>query len=54
MTIIAYVFPKLQTANEVGRQMSKKFRLRRPFNKQHVKRSQILLKSARQHLYHTY
>ena len=54
MTIIAYVFPKLETAKEVGRQMSKKFRFRRPFNKQHVKRNQVLLKSARQRLYHTY
>ena len=34
--------------------MSKKSRFRRPFDKQHGKRPQTLLKSPRQHLYHIY
>ena len=34
--------------------MSKKTRCRRIFDKQHSKRSQTLLKSARKHLYHIY
>ena len=33
--------------------MAKKFRYRGPFDKQHSKRAQALLKSASQHLYHT-
>ena len=32
--------------------MSKKSRVREPFNKQYGKRAQALLKSASQHLYH--
>ena len=54
MTIIAYVFPKLQTAKYVVRQMSKKSCFRRPFDKQNGKWSQTLMKSVRQHLYHIY
>ena len=54
MTLIAYVFQKLQTVKDVVRQMSKKSRFRRPFNKRHGKRSQTLLKSKRQHLYQIY
>ena len=46
MTRIAYVCRKLHTAENVVRQKPKKFRFRRPFNKQHGKRSQTLLKSA--------
>ena len=53
MILIAYAFPKLRTAKKVVRQMSKKSRFRRPFDK-HGKRSQTLLKSERQHLYHFY
>ena len=44
MTIIAYPFPKLLAAKNVVGQMSKKSRCRRPFNKQHNKRSQTLFK----------
>ena len=54
MTLKAYAFRKLQTAKDVVTQMSEKSRFRRPFNKQHVKRSQTQLKSARQRLYHFY
>ena len=49
VTLIAYVFPNLQTEKDVVRKMSS---FTRPFEKQHSKRSQILLKSARQTLYH--
>ena len=33
ITLIAYVFPELQTANNMVRQISKKFKFRRPFDK---------------------
>ena len=45
LTIIAYVFPKLQTPKDVVRPMCKNSFFRRPFHKQHDKRSQTLLKS---------
>ena len=53
MKITACVFPKLQTAKDVVREVSKKSCFRRPSDKQHGKRSQTLLKSLRQQLYHT-
>ena len=52
MTIIAYLFLKLQTVKDIVRQMSKKSPFIRPFHKRHGKRSQTLLKSEGQHLYH--
>ena len=54
MTLIAYLFSKLQTAKHVVRQMSKKSRFSSLFNKQHATRSQTLLKSEDQHLSHIY
>ena len=36
MTLMAYVFSKLQAANDVVTQMSTKFRFRRPLEKRHV------------------
>ena len=39
MTLIAYVFPKLQNAKDVVKQISKKSRFRRPFDKQLGKQS---------------
>ena len=54
MTLIAYAFPKLQTAKNVVRQMSKGSRFGRPFIKRHGKWSKTLLKSARQQLYRVY
>ena len=54
MTLIVYVFPKLQTAKDVVRQMSKKPRFRKPFDSQRVKLSQKLVKSAWQHFYHIF
>ena len=46
MTLIAYVFPKLWTAEGVVRKTPKKPRFRTPFDSQHTKWSQTLLKSA--------
>ena len=46
MNLAAYVLTKLCTPKGVVRQMPKKTRFRRLYNKQHVKRSQTLLKSA--------
>ena len=54
MTLIADVFRKLQTTKDDVRQMSKKSRLRRLFNKRNGERSETLLKSAWQHLYFVY
>ena len=52
MTVIVYVFPKLQSAKEVVRQMSKMSRFRKPFDKRHSKWSQTLLKSAQLQFYY--
>ena len=52
MVLIADAFPKLGTSKVMVRIMSKKHHFRTPFNSQHVKGSQTLLKSARQHFYH--
>ena len=54
MTLIDYVFPKLDIAEDVVRQMFKKSRFRRPFNKRLDKRSHTLLKSEAQHLHNIY
>ena len=50
MTLIGDVFLKLRTPKNVVRSMSKKSRFRRPFEKQHGKLAQTLIKSERQHL----
>ena len=52
--LIADVFQKLCTPKYMVIQMSKKSCFRGPFNKEHGKRTQTLLKSKRQHLYHIY
>ena len=54
MTLIAYVFPKSQTPKHVVGQISKKPRFRTPFNSQHAKASQTLLKAARHHFYYIF
>ena len=54
MTLIAYVFWKLQTVKNVVREMPKKSSFRRTFDKQHGKRSQKLLKFEVQRFYHNY
>ena len=46
MTLIAYVFLKLQTVKDLVRPMSKKRPLRTPFDSQHVKGSQTPAKSV--------
>ena len=54
MTLIAYIFRKLQTVKDMVWEMSKKSRFRRPYNKQDGKRDQTLLKSQQKHVYHLY
>ena len=49
MTLTLYVFPKLATAKDVVREVSKNACFRRPFDKQYVKWSQRLPKSPQQH-----
>ena len=48
MTFIGFVFPILPHSENVIRSMSKKYRFRRPLDKQHGKRAIALLKSASQ------
>ena len=43
MTLIAYVFPKLQTTKNVLRQMSKSSRFREPVDWRHGKRAEALI-----------
>ena len=45
MTLIADIVPNLQIQKNVGRKMCKMLRFRGPFEKQHGKRAQTLLKS---------
>ena len=54
MIAIANVIPKLQTAKDVVRQISKKSRFRKPFDSQHVKASESLVASTRQRFYHNF
>ena len=54
MTLIAYLFLRLPHAKNVVRYMSKKSRLRLPFQKEHGKRVSTLFKSERECLRHIY
>ena len=54
MTLRAYLFPKLRTAENVARYMYKKSCFKGPFDRQHEKRIQTLLRSGQQHCYHIY
>ena len=54
MTLIADLFPKLQTEKNLGRSMPKKSRFKGSFKKQHCKCAQTLLKCQGQLLYHIY
>ena len=45
MTLIADLFPKLQTPKNVAKQMSKKSHFREPFDKQHGKEGQTIFKN---------
>ena len=50
MTLIADVFPKLRTPENVARYMSKKSRFKGPFDREDGKRIQTLLRSGKQHV----
>ena len=52
MTLIADLFPKLRTPKNVVRYTSKKSRFKVPFDRQHGKRVETLLRSEPQHRYH--
>ena len=52
MTFIVHLFPKLRTAKNVVRYLSKKSRFKGPFDRQHGKRVQTLLRSEPQHRHH--
>ena len=52
MTFIADLFPILRTPKNVVRYLSKKSLFKGPFDRQHGKRVQTLLRSDRQHRYH--
>ena len=52
MTLIADLFAKLRTPENVVRYMSKKSRFKGPFDRQHGKLVQTLFRSGKQHCYH--
>ena len=54
MNLIADFFPKLRTPENVAIYMSKKACLKGPFDRQHGKLAQTLLRSVTQHCYHIY
>ena len=54
MTLIADLFPKFRPPEIVVRYMSKKSRFKGPFDMQHGKLVQTLLRSGQQHCYHIY
>ena len=54
ITLIAHIFPKLRIPKNIVRSISKKFRFKGSFGKQHGKLSQTLLKFEQQHIYHIY
>ena len=51
MTLLADLFPQIRTPKNVVRYMSKKSRFKGPFDRQHRKRFQTLLRSEPQHRY---
>ena len=52
MTLIADLFPKSRTPKNVVRYMSKTSRFKGPYERQHGKRVQTLLRSEPQHRCH--
>ena len=54
MIVIANAFPKLQTVKDLLRPLSKKWRFRTPFDRQHNKGFQTLVKSAWEHFHHIF
>ena len=49
MTFLAYIFPKLQTAQDLLGPMSKEIRFKKRSDSHHVERSQTLFEFERQH-----
>ena len=54
MTLVAYLFPKLRTPENVARYMSKKSRFKGPFDRENGKRIQTLLQSGQHQCDHSY
>ena len=54
MTLIPDLFLKLRIPENVAIYMSKKSRLKGPFDRQHGKLVQTLFRSGQQHCYHIY
>ena len=54
MTLIAYLFPKLRTLENMARHMYKNSPFKGPFDRQDDKRIPTLLRSGQQHCYHIY
>ena len=52
MTLIADLFPKFRTPENVVRYMSEKSGFKGPFDRQHGKLVQTLSPSGQQHCYH--
>ena len=54
MIFKATLFRKLQTVKDLIKALSKKYRFRRPFESQHVKGCQTLLKSVWEHFHYIF
>ena len=54
MTVIADFFRKIRNPENVIRYMSKESTFKGPFDSQHGKRVQTLLRSGQQHCHHIY
>ena len=54
MTLIADLFPKPHTPENVARYISNKSRFKGPFDRQHGKRVQTVLRSGQKHFYQIY
>ena len=54
MIVIATMLWKLQAVKNLVRPLSKKQCFRTPFDSQHVKHSQILIKSTYEHFHHIF
>ena len=52
MTLLADLFPKLRTTEKEARYMSKKSRFKGPFDRQHGKPVQTLLRPEQRHRHH--
>ena len=54
MVVIPTLFRKLQTVKDLVRTISKNDRFRTPFDSQHVKDAQTLLKSSSEHFHYIF